>query len=253
MGQGPYSNSIYEKGVRPGQTLSERVDWMAKVPLDFQPGEFAGYSAGMAFDVLGRIVEVVSGKALNDFIQEEICRPLSIPDLGFILTAEQKARLSRLYLARGGELTDVTESDASWKIVDPLPGGYCSGSAGMLGSLESYDRFVSMLANGGELDGVRILKPETVAMMSTNSSPRRLEMAPGIGWGLGMIVHEDTRRSGRKLSRGSFGWSGAYGCHFFIDPAREITAVMMMAVSNIGGADSPLAREFEDIIWNEFS
>lgn len=253
MGQGPYSNMIYSEGVRSGQTLAERVDWMAQVPLDFQPGEFAGYSAGMAFDVLGRIVEVVSGMDLQAFIQTEICGPLGIPDLGYCLDKGQLDRLSQLYEAKNGILKNVTETDAPWKTVNPLPNGYYSGSAGMLGSLESYDRFVSMLANGGELNGVRILEPETAARMAVNSSEKGLEMSPGIGWGLGMIVHEDINRSGRKVCQGTFGWSGAYGCHFFIDPVRKITAVMMMAVSNIGGADSPIARELENAVWEQFS
>lgn len=253
MGQGPYSNSIYETGLRPDQTLAERVEWMSRVPLDFQPGEFAGYSAGMGFDVLGRIVEVVSGRDLDTFVRQELCGPLGVSDLGWRLTKEQQGRLSRLYEAKDGALIDVTETDASWKVVDPLPQDYFSGSAGMFGSLEAYDRFAQMLANGGELDGVHVLKPETVARMRVNSSPKKLEMAPGIGWGLGMIVHEDTERSGRRLSKGSFGWSGAYGCHFFIDPIRQLSAVMTMAVSNIGGADSPIAREFENAIWEQFS
>ena len=253
MGQGPYSNGIYDSGIRPDQTLAERVDWMARVPLDTQPGDCAGYSAGMGFDVLGRIVELVSGKDLNRFIREEICAPLQIADLGYALTAEQRERLARLYEAESGRLRDVTESDAAWQIVDPLPRGYYSGSAGMLGSLNAYDRFASMLAGGGELDGVRLLRPETAAAMAVNSSPKKLEMSPGIGWGLGMIVHEDPQRSGRHVSPGSFGWSGRYGCHFFIDPVRQISAVMTMGVSNIGGADSPIARAFEDAIWEEFS
>ena len=166
---------------------------------------------------------------------------------------EQRERLARLYEAENGQLRDVTDSEPSWQIVDPLPRGYYSGSAGMLGSLNAYDRFASMLLGGGELDGVRILRPETVSAMAVNSSPRKLEMAPGIGWGLGMIVHEDPQRSGRHVSPGTFGWSGRYGCHFFIDPIRQISAVMTMGVSNVGGADSPLARAFEDAIWEQFA
>lgn len=248
MGQGPYSCMIYEKGAHPGQTLKERVNWIAQVPLDFQPGDFAGYSAGVAFEVLGRIIEIISGKDLNTFIQDEICQPLGIKDLGYCLNAEQLGRVSKLYEAGDGKLTDVTETDAPWKMVNPLVDGYYSGSAGMLGSLEAYDHFAAMLAGGGALNGVRILKEETVKQMTVNSSNKHLTMEPGIGWGLGMIVHEDTDVSGRKVSVGSFGWSGAYGCHFFIDPVKHISAVMMMAVSNIGGANSPLAVIFENCV-----
>lgn len=246
MGQGPYSCLIYEKGVYPEQTLEERVNWIAKVPLDFQPGAHTGYSAGVAFEVLGRIIEIVSGKDLDTFIQTEICQPLGIKDLGYQLNEEQLSRLSKLYEAQDNSLTDVTKTDEPWKMVNPLINGYYSGSAGMFGSVEAYDRFAAMLAGGGMLDGVRILKEETVKKMSKNSSENHLMMEPGISWGLGVIVHENTKESGRKVSVGSFGWSGAYGTHFFVDPLKHISAVMMMSVSNIGGANSPLSVIFED-------
>ena len=245
MGQGPYSNRIYEKGISPDQTLADRVKWIAQVPLDFQPGTHSGYSAGVAFEVLGRIVEVVSGKDLNSFIQDEICSPLGIRDLGYCLNEEQLTRVSEIYEARNGQLTDVTETDAPWKRVNPLVNGYYSGSAGMFGSAEAYDRFAAMLAAGGEYGGARILREETVKQMHTDSTQAHLRMGPGISWGLGMIVHEEPELSGRAVSRGTYGWSGAYGTHFFIDPVKKISAVMMMSVSNIGGADSPIAAEFE--------
>lgn len=246
MGQGPFSNQIYQQKAVPGQTLEERVNIIGGIPLDFQPGSFASYSAAVAFDVLGRLIEIVSEEDLDTFIRKHICEPLAIQDMGFRLTEEQLERVARIYEAKDGILADVTETDKFWKMVNPLADGYFSGSAGMFGSLEAYDRFVQMLAKGGELDGVRILKPETVLSMSQRSVEYCLEMSPGIVWGLGMIVHENPAKSGRKVSKGTFGWSGAYGTHFFIDPVRQITAVMMMSVSNIGGADSDIARQLEN-------
>lgn len=246
MGQGPFSNQIYQQKAVPGQTLEDRVNIIGGIPLDFQPGTFAGYSAAVAFDVLGRLIEVVSEEDLDTFIRRHICEPLAIQDMGFRLTEEQLERTARIYEAKDGILTDVTDTDETWKMVNPLMNGYFSGSAGMFGSLEAYDRFVHMLANGGELDGVRILKPETILCMSHRSIESCLEMSPGIIWGLGMIVHEAPEKSDRKVSRGTFGWSGAYGTHFFIDPVRQISAVMMMSVSNIGGADSDIARQLEN-------
>ena len=253
MGQGAFSCGIYEKGVHPGQTLEERVNWIAQIPLDFQPGTYTGYSASVAFEVLGRIIEIASGTDLNTFIREEICRPLGIRDLGYQLTEEQLGRLARIYEAKDGKLTDVTDTDALWKQVNPLRNGYYSGSAGMFGSLMAYDRFAQMLAGGGRFQGVRILKEETVRRMVENSNRKDLMMEPGISWGLGMIVHEDPAKSGRKVSPGSFGWSGAYGTHFFIDPVKKISAVMMMSVSNIGGANSPLAMVFEEEVMENLA
>lgn len=246
MGQGPFSSQIYQQKSAKGQTLEERVNIIGEIPLDFQPGTFAGYSAVVAFDVLGRLIEIVSEEDLDTFIRKYICEPLAIQDMGYRLTKEQLERTARIYESNDEGLTDVTETDELWEMVNPLPGGFFSGSAGMFGSLEAYDRFAQMLANRGELDGVRVLKPETVMRMSQSSTEYCLEMSTGIAWGLGMIVHVDPERSGRKVSRGTFGWSGAYGTHFFIDPLRKISAVMMMSVSNIGGADSDIARQFEN-------
>lgn len=252
MGQGPFSMLQMEPLFHNNQTLEERVSIIAKMPLDFQPGTMTGYSAAVGFEVLGRIVEVVSEMDLNSFIQEKICKPLKIKDLGFVLSEEQKGRIARLYEAADNELIDVTESDEPWKKVNPLVNGYFSGSAGMIASLESYDRIVQMLANGGVLDNHRILKIETVNKMSSLGSYEHLEMGPGVVWGLGMIVHENPQKENSLLSKGTFGWSGAYGTHFFVDPIKHITVTMVMAVSNIGGADSYIAKELEKVVGEAF-
>jgi CubicO group peptidase (beta-lactamase class C family) len=243
MGQGPFSASILEKSDRPGMTLEERVKLFSTLPLDFQPGAFTGYSPAVAFDVLGRIIEIVSGEDLNSFIRKYICDPLEITDLGFDLTEEQLQRLSRLYESGPDGLTDATDSDHGWQLVDPLPTGYYSGSAGLLGSLDAYDRFVQMLAGKGIYGSKRILIESTVqAMTSEASGP---DMFPGLFWGLGMSVRKDPQLAGSPLSAGSYGWSGAYGTHFFIDPVKALTGVMVMQVSNIGGAGSPVIPVFE--------
>lgn len=252
MGQGPFSMGQYEARQKAGETLAERVRLIAELPLDLQPGEHTGYSAAVAYDVVGCVVELVSGASLNDFIQESICKPLGCRDLSFVLNEEQRGRIARLYESNAGGLLDVSDADLSWQRVDPLPHGYYSGSAGLLGSVESYDRVVQMLARGGTLDGVRILRPETVVLMSREASAKHLEMAPGTTWGIGMMVTEAPEKSGRAVGKGTFGWSGAYGTHFYIDSANDMTVTLGVSRSNIGGAGSPFSKEVEDVVMREY-
>ena len=244
MGQGPYSAGPLGEKNRTDMTLEERVNMFAEVPLDFQPGTFSSYSATTGFDILGRLVELLSGMDLETFTKTNICGPLGIRDMGFHPTDEHLSRLAKLYAAKDGQLTDIGDSDELCRMFDPRKVNYLSGSAAMFGSLNAYDRFVQMLANGGELDGARILKAETVTRMA---DPRNSvhEMGSGQFWGLGMMVRDDPEKAGSPLSKGSYGWSGAYGTHFFIDPVKRLTGVMVMNVSNIGGAGSPIIPVFE--------
>ena len=253
MGQGPISVTELERRLKPTQSLEERVNVIADTLLDFEPGTMTGYSAGTAYDVLGLLIERISGVDLNTFIQERICTPLKIYDLTFRPTMEQSARLCRLYEAGKDGMRDVTEEDPFWKLVDPVPGGYCSGSAGLLGTVEAYDRVAQMLCNRGELDGVRLLSEETVEKMTWIEKVPHMQMMPGAWWGLGMMVSEEPEKTHRSVGAGTFGWSGAYGTHFYIDPMQGITVVLGVNCSNIGGAGSPLSAELEHLIWKELS
>lgn len=253
MGQGPFSMNQYDAGRQDGQSLAERVDFIAGLPLDFQPGTHTGYSAAVAYDVLGRVVEVASGVDLDTFIRENICAPLNCKDLGFALDAAQRDRLARLYeTTPTGIMVDVSDTEAFWRQVTPLMNGYYSGSAGMLGAVADYDRVVKMLARGGELDGVRLLKSGTVEMMSMEASEHHLEMCPGMTWGIGMAVSEAPEKIGRPVGQGTFGWSGAYGTHFYIDRQNDITVTLGVNCSNIGGADSPFSRDVERVVTREY-
>ena len=120
MGQGPVSMTRMEKLLKPGQSLDQRVKIFSETILDFQPGEHTGYSAATAFDVLGKIIEVVSGMNLNSFIIERICKPLGITDMGFELSEEQKRRVVKLYEATEGKLIDVSNSESFWNLINPF-------------------------------------------------------------------------------------------------------------------------------------
>lgn len=215
MGQGPFSMTRYDQMTKPGQSLEERVHLISTLPLDFQPGTMTGYSANVAFDVLGRLVELLSGENLAAYTTHHICAPLGCGDLSFALNEAQKQRMARLYESSSSGLKDVTDEEASWQLVSPLNTGYYSGSAGMLGTVADYDRVVQMLSGGGILNGCRILKEETVHSMCEEGAAQHLEMFPGMRWGRGMVVFEAPEKAGRSVGKNTFGWSGAYGTHFF--------------------------------------
>lgn len=253
LGMGMVSQQAMAQCAAADDRLADRVKKFAGTPLDFAPGAMTGYSAIAGFDTLGRVVEIVSGEDLDEYIREHIARPLGTDELGFSMTDAQRARMARLYEhGVDGAQTDVTESDQLWRQVDPGR-GYCSGSAGMIGSLTAYDRFVQMLAGNGAYDGAQILRPETVAAMRTERAKHGREFMPGGVWGLGMAVFSEFERSGRYLGEGTFGWSGAYGTHFYIDTANDITVTLMVQSANIGGAGSPLSMKLEEAVYRTFA
>lgn len=252
LGMGLVSQQAMAECVAPGDRLADRVKKFAGTTLDFAPGAMTGYSAIAGFDTLGRVVEIVSGEELDEYIRGHIVRPLGTDELGFKLTDAQRARMARLYAhSADGTQTDVTDSDQLWRQVDPVH-GYYSGSAGMIGSLMAYDRFVQMLAGNGTYNGVQILRPETVSAIRTERAKHGREFMPGGVWGLGMAVFSKFERSGRYLGEGTFGWSGAYGTHFYIDMANEITVTLMVQSANIGGAGSPLSMKLEEAVYRTF-
>ena len=252
MGQGPLSMERYEKEKLSAPTLQERMDLIASLPLDFQPGTWTGYSAAVAFDVLGRVIELVSGMNLNRFIVEKISKPLGCADLAFLLPEERYKSLARLYEADPDGMRDVSDTEPSWPCVSAHENGYFSGSAGLLGTVADYDRIVQMLYHGGECEGIRLLRKETVATMAREASVTHLEMCPGTVWGIGMAVVEAPEKSHRAVGKNTFGWSGAYGTHFYIDPENDITVTLGVNCSNIGGADSVFSRDIEKAVMQEF-
>lgn len=217
------------------QTFAQRL---ARLPLQYDPGERWHYS--VAVDLQGRLVEVLSGMAFEDFLRERIFQPLGMRDTAFVISPRQMPRLAQLYSPKGTTIS----WNAPWKlstsqaleVADPklsepfTAGGYfASGGAGLVSSTDDYLRFSQMLLNGGELDGVRLLSPRTVAHMSRNHlsgiSSEGLNSASGFG--LGVAVTLDPGVSGEIGSTGSYGWGGAAGTRFWVDPAEELVAIFM--------------------------
>lgn len=228
-----YREAHLESSVPPGANLAETIDIYASLPLQFEPGTQWNYS--VASNVLGRVVEVVSGQRLDEFFAERIFRPLGMPDAGFQVPDEKADRLSELYGdAEGGGIEPIAGL--------PLRGGrprFLSGSGGMAASPYDVHRFAEFLRRRGELDGVRLLAPETVDLMASNHLPDGADMRAfgspahqesgndGIGFGLSVSVVIDPERTQSPTGLGTFGWSGAATTTFWVDPSQDLTVQFM--------------------------
>lgn len=218
------ASSTYPFTVGAGETLAQVLPRLANIPLDFQPGTRWAYSPQYGFDVLARIVEVASGMPLDRFVEQRIAGPLGMKDTSFYRDGLQ-ARRPTLYQRVNGALQKV--ADQPW-----VNGVYFSGGGGLSSTAEDYLRFALMLANGGELDGARILSRRSVETMTSVFAPDTLPgRNAGEGFGLGVRVVTDPAARNTWLSQGSFGWSGAYNTHFFIDPKEKVIAIFMTQVT----------------------
>lgn len=224
-----YREAGLESSVPPGANLAEAIDVYASLPLQFEPGTQWNYS--VASNVLGRVIEVVSGQRLDEFFAERIFRPLGMPDAGFQVGDEKADRLAELYGdTEGGGIEPIAGL--------PLRGGrprFLSGSGGMAASAYDVHRFAEFLRRRGELDGVRLLAPETVDLMTRNHLPGGADLRAfgspahqepgndGVGFGLSVSVVIDPERTQSPAGLGTFGWSGAATTTFWVDPSRDLT------------------------------
>ncbi|OIJ64769.1 serine hydrolase domain-containing protein [Streptomyces mangrovisoli] len=231
-----YRDAHLESSVPPGADLAETIDVYAGLPLQFEPGTQWNYS--VASNVLGRIIEVVSGRPLDAFFAERIFRPLGMTDAGFEVSNEQAARLSELYgETEGGGIEPIAGL--------PLRGRprFLSASGGMVASAHDYHRFMEMLRRGGELDGTRLLTAASLALMSANQLPGGADLRAygsrpahdepgneGLGFGFNVSVVTDPARTQSPTGLGSFGWSGVATTTFWVDPGRDLTVQFMTQV-----------------------
>jgi CubicO group peptidase (beta-lactamase class C family) len=214
---------LYRKAVfSRNKTLADFVASLAQLPLAHQPGEVWEYSWGV--DVLARIVEVQSGQSFDEFLRTRIFEPLHMVDTGFYAPPDKLDRLVDPAEEQREPIWDVTTKPKLF-----------SGGGGVVSTAPDYLRFCQMLLNGGELDGARILKPESVRLMTTNSLPENIRFgldfvgpAAGSTWGLGFAIRTDPERSSVPGSVGSYTWSGAGGTVFWVDPAQNLIVVEMV-------------------------
>jgi CubicO group peptidase (beta-lactamase class C family) len=224
-----YRAAGFEWGTPPGADLAACSEQWAALPLLFQPGAEWNYS--IATDVLGRLVEVVSGQSLDEFFQSRIFGPLGMTDTGF--STSDTDRLAAMYLpdaASGG----IVRNEAFGALGKSRP-ACLSGGGGLVSSAGDYHRFTQMLLNGGALDDVRLLSPRTVSLMASNHLPGHVDLEAygrplfaempfdGHGFGLGFSVLEDPVKARTFSSAGEFAWGGAASTAFWVDPAEEVT------------------------------
>ena len=213
------------------------VDRIPTLPFPAQPGEAFVY--GYNTDILGAVIEEVSGQSLDAFLRSRILEPLEMRDTHFYLPDEKRDRLAAVYNLRPGqELTRAPDGpgmETQGQYVDGPRASY-SGGAGLLSTARDYSRFLQMLLNGGELNGTRILSPTTVSLMTQNHS-RDLYQAPGMGFGLGFAVRLDVGAAGEPGSVGGFRWGGAYHSTYWVDPSEELVVVYLTQVIPASGLD----------------
>ncbi len=217
----------------PDSTLQDMIDKLAKIPLRQQPGSMWHYSVSV--DVQGYVVEKLSGQKFSDFLEERIFEPLGMKDTDFYVPEEKADRLAQVYgYAPDGKLVAQEGFGGSNNYL--LDQAFESGGGGLVSTAMDYMRFAQMVANGGELDGVRILAPLTVEIMHRNQLPKSV---PGIGlgargttFGLDFAIIEDPVEA-ESYSKGEFYWGGAAGTWFWIDPVEDIVFVGM--IQQFGG------------------
>jgi CubicO group peptidase (beta-lactamase class C family) len=227
-----------------GETLASIVARLAKVPLDFQPGTRWRYSGLAGIDMLGRVVEVSSGQSFDDFLKRRIFEPLGMDDTFFAVPSDRQERLATVY--RGTE-NGLEKSSFTLR----FPKTYYSGAGGLSSCVADYFRFAQMLANRGELGGKRLLSPRAVKLMSSNHVGEmmagQLGRPPGMGFGLTVEVLVDPVRAGSFRSKGSFGWDGAFGTHFWVDPQEQLVGVFLVQ-AQAGPVVAGIQRDFETAI-----
>ncbi len=235
------------------ESLAELEKKYGTMPLDFQPGKGSGYSPLAGFDMLARVVEVVSGQSFDAYLQKNLFDPLGMCDTTFRLDNKQSARLVHVYKRKKEILKDVTDTPEDMDKLLKRGENYTAGCGGLFSTLHDYDRFAHMLLNKGELDGKRVLREETVLLMGTEGSPDYPEPDPGCVWGLGMKIRKDPMKAKSACSEGTYGWSGAFGTHFFISPNDHLSAVWMMNRSDMDGASSYISKKIEELVFGCFA
>jgi CubicO group peptidase (beta-lactamase class C family) len=255
---GPVGDSYRKNGVPDGlaqtsMTLAEAMDALAAQPLVSQPGAAFNYS--LSTDVLGRVVEVVSGQSLDAFFRERIFTPLGMVETAFDVPEAKWPRLATVYAPDGaGGIRPMKDPESFGNtVMSPVawykaPKTYFSGGAGLVSTAGDYARFAQMLLNGGTLGGARLLSPKTIELMTashTSDIPVGLLVGAGAQFGLGFRVVTDAAATQTLGSNGIFGWSGIYGTVFWVDPKEKLVAIML--VQRYPG--STVAASFQPLVY----
>lgn len=239
-GTGPVQKAYMDAKIyRRSQSNADQVEMLGKLPLLHQPGTVWEYSRST--DVVGRLVEIISGQSLSEFLDSRILKPLGMNESGFFVPTEKHGRLAQAFAKDPEGNTDVSLLDVREK---PR---FESGGGGMVASTMDYARFLQMMLNSGELEGVRLLSRKTVELMtsdhlgSVTGAPDLL--TPGYGFGLGFSVRKVAGEAPMPGSIGQYYWGGAAGTTFWVDPAERLFAVLMI--------QAPVQREFYRVMFRD--
>jgi CubicO group peptidase (beta-lactamase class C family) len=250
-----YRSAGFEWGSPPDADLAACCDMWASMPLLFEPGTEFNYS--VATDVLGRVVEVISGQPLDEFFRARILEPLGMTDTGFWVEGPAADRLAAAYMA------NPTGTSAPAQLINGAaarsrPAAW-SGGGGLIGTAGDYLRFAELMRRGGELDGTRLLSPRTVAYMVRNQLPGGVDLErfgrplfaettfDGIGFGLGFSVVIDPAAGKVLTSAGEFGWGGAFSTSFFVAPAEDLTVLFFTQL--LPSSTHPLRSQLRQLVY----
>ncbi len=250
-----YRRAGFEWGLPKDTDLAGMCDVLAGLPLLFQPGTEWNYSMGL--DVLGRVLEVVSGQPLDELMQTRLLEPLGMTESTWHVPEEHHTRVARLYGANpatGKAMKLDMMGDAALKPPQAFLGG-----GGMQSTAGDYQRFVQMLANGGELDGVRVLSPRTVRYMASNHLPNNADLTAfgrplfsetafdGVGFGLGVSVTIDPVKGRVAGSPGEFAWGGAASTAFWVDPVEDLTVTFFTQL--LPSSVHPIRSQLKQLVY----
>ncbi|WP_410658054.1 serine hydrolase domain-containing protein [Amycolatopsis sp. lyj-112] len=250
-----YREAGFDWSTPPGLDLASVSEAVARQPLLFQPGTEWNYS--VATDVLGRLVEVVSGQSLDTFFAERIFTPLGMNETGFQAGSDVLDRLAALYVPHPRTKAPLRH-DEMGSVGRVVPSCF-SGGGGLVSTAGDYHRFTQMLLRGGELDGVRLLSPRTVQLMASNHLPGGVDLeeygrgsfseAPyhGFGFGLGFSVLQDPVKAKTPASEGEFAWGGAASTAFWVDPDEDITVLFFTQL--LPSSSYPIRVELRQLVY----
>ncbi|HET6288140.1 MAG TPA: serine hydrolase domain-containing protein [Amycolatopsis sp.] len=250
-----YREAGFDLGTAPGLDLAGVSEAIARLPLLFQPGSEWNYS--VATDILGRLIEVVSGQSLDAFFAERIFTPLGMHETGFQAAAGDLDRLAALYVPHP-VTKEPFRHDELGNVGRVAPSCF-SGGGGLVSTAGDFHRFARMLVRGGELDGVRLLGPRTVRLMATNHLPGGVDLetcgrsgfseAPydGFGFGLGFSVLDDPVKAKTLASAGEFAWGGAASTAFWVDPDEDVTVLFFTQL--LPSSTYPIRVELRNLVY----
>jgi CubicO group peptidase (beta-lactamase class C family) len=250
-----YRAEGFEGSGPPGRDLAACCEDWARLPLLFQPGAEWAYS--IATDVLGRVIEVLSGQSLEEYLRTRILEPLGMTDTGFTVSADRRDRLAALYVPRPDTGAALRYDRLGNEAIEGTR--FLSGGSGLVGSIGDYHRFTEFLRRGGELDGIRLLGDRTLAYMTRNHLPGGADLATfgrplttettydGMGFGLGFSVLIDPVANATIGSAGEFAWGGAASTVFWVDPVEDLTVIFMTQL--VPSSTYPLRQQLRQLVY----